>query len=144
MKSVLFALLALLLYSIANAIIEKKLSQISPLASSTCFYFGLLAISAPLVMFHRHLGIHLTMPEMSHVGLLAVCGVIFFFADLAWFQAYHVGGRLEVIAATFLAFPLFTSLMKGIGSGTLPTRSDVLSWAIVAIGLIISIRQPIK
>lgn len=144
MKGLCFALVALFLYAIANTIIERKLSQISPLASSSCFYLGLILISAPLVLFRKNLGMELAMPQSQHFWLLVVCGALFFFADLCWFQAYHTGGKLEVITAAFLAFPLFTSLIKAVSDGTHPTKSDALSWAIVAIGLIVSIRQPIK
>ena len=144
MKVVFFALAALFLYAIANTIIEKKLGNISPLANTTCFYLGLLAVSAPLVLFRNQIGLKLTMPSASHFWLLALCGALFFFADLAWFQAYHGGGRLEQVTAVFLAFPILIALINAIAGGSLPTKSDIMSWVIVGIGLIVSIRQPIK
>ncbi len=144
MKASLFAFGALVLYAIANTIIEKKLKGISPLANTTFLYLGLLTISAPLVLFRNEIGLKLVMPNSSHIWLLVACGILFFFADLAWFQAYHGAGRLEQVTAVFLAFPILTALMKGLSSGIAPTKSDILSWLIVAIGLIVSMRQPIR
>ena len=145
MKATLFALSALFIYAVANTIIEKKLSNVSPLANTTGLYIVLLIMSLPLIIFREPLGIKLTMPQGNEIWLLAVVAFLFFFADLAWFQAYHTeGARLEQITATFLAFPIMIAMMKGVSNGALPTRSDMLSWAIVAVGLIISIRQPLK
>lgn len=145
MKTVAYALAALFLYAIANTIIEKKLGNISPLANTTCFYLGLLLVSAPLVIFRQQIGFTLVMPERSHIWLLALCGGLFFFADLAWFQAYHTkGGNLEQVTTAYLAFPLFIAFFNAISDGKLPTKSDIASWIIVGIGLIVSIRQPFK
>lgn len=142
MHATLFALTALVLYAIANTIIEKSLGGVSPLANTTYIYLPLLLVSAPLLIFRDRIGLKLTMPESGQAKLLFCCAVLFFFADLAWFKAYHSKGRLEQITATFLAFPILTTFMKGMSSGIAPTTSDWISWLIVAIGLIVSIRQP--
>ncbi len=145
MKATLFALLALVLYAGANTVIERKLASVSPLANTTWIYLILLVISAPLVLLREQIGLKLTMPDITHAWLIISCAILFFFADLAWFQAYHTeGGRLEQVVATFLAFPILTAVMKGVSAGVYPTKSDVVSWLVVAIGLIVSIRQPFK
>src|SRR3989344_1350099 len=121
MKATLFALLALVLYSAVNTIIERKLASISPLANILYIYGVLFAISLPLVMFRDQIGMKLTMPQGSNdVLLLLLCAIIFFFADFCWFKAYNSHGRLEQITATFLAFPILTTLMKGVSSGIMP------------------------
>jgi len=144
MKAPLFALVALVLYAAANTIIDRKLTAISPLASTTYIYIGLASISIPLLFLRDQIGFKLTMPNTAEIQLLLGCALLFFFADLAWFKAYHSEGRLEQITAVFLAFPILTAFMKGMSSGVAPTKSDIASWIVVAIGLIVSIRQPFK
>lgn len=145
MKATLFALLALVLYAGANTVIERKLANVSPLANTTYIYLILIIVSAPLVLFRDQIGLKLTMPDTTHTWLIVGCAILFFFADLAWFQAYHTeGGRLEQVVATFLAFPILTAVMKGLSTGVYPTKSDMVSWLVVAVDLIVSIRQPFR
>jgi drug/metabolite transporter (DMT)-like permease len=144
MKACLFALLALFAYAAANTIIERKLSLVSPLANTTCIYVMLLALSLPFLLFRDQLGLNIVFPDWWQILILLGCSVLFFVADLAWFQAYHVKGRIEQITATYLTFPLMVALMKGLSAGICPTRSDIVSWLIVSAGLIVSIKQPFR
>lgn len=145
MRALFFSALALVIYAIINTVIDQKLRHLSPVVNAAFLYPGIFIVSITIVAFRNQLQLKFTLPENStQVLILLGCSVLFLIADLSWFEAYHSNGRLEMLSAMFLAFPLFTGLMKGISEGMLPTRSDVLSWAIVAIGLIVSIRQPFK
>lgn len=145
MRALFFSVLALIIYAIINTIIDQKLKHLSPIVNAAFLYPGIFLVSITILTCRNQLQLKLTLPENStQILALVICSLLFLFADLSWFQAYHSNGRLEQMAATFLAFPLFTALMKAISEGKLPTKSDALSWAIVAIGLIVSIRQPFK
>ena len=143
MKPPFFALIALALCALANTIIERKIARVSPIVNTAYINLILACMTVPLVLLRNQFGLKLIMPEASQVWALLFCASLFFFADYAWFQAYYSKGRLELITATYLAFPIMAALVKGATSGISPTKSDILCWVIVAVGLIVSIRQPL-
>lgn len=143
-KALFYALSAITLYSIANVLLERRLAKISPLASTTCIYVGLLVLSMPLMALRNKLNLNLTMPETNQFWLLAACGVLFFLADLMYFNAYRVGGTLEQIAIATVFYPFIATAIKTLSGGNTPTRSDVASWVLAGLAVVLAVKQPIK
>lgn len=138
----LYAIGAITLYAIANVIFERKLAKISPLASTTFLYVGLLLFSAPLLLMRDQLKLALTMPQTNQCWLLVVCGVLFFLADLSYFYAYKLGGTLEQVALASLLYPVIATIIKTVSGGTWPSRSDAASWVIAAVAVVVAVKQP--
>ncbi len=129
MKSSLYAVAAMFLYAVQNVIIERKLTHLSPITFLVFFYIGTGTMIITAVIFRQPLGLHLTMPAPHLWWIIALCGVLLFFADYCFFSAYHSGGSLMAVTTIVILLPVFASFIKwGLGGG-MPGTRQFLAWA---------------
>lgn len=133
MKTILYALFAVALYASQNTILERKLAYVSPLIGMICWYLGILVIAVPLVLFRNQLGMAITMPQPSHYWLMAMVGVMLFFADFAFLSAYHGGGSVAQVATIVALFPAIAVLIKFLIGGGTPSLSQAIGLALVPL-----------
>jgi len=111
-RSTLFALLATLLYAVANVLIEHKFAKLNSLTimlfyAVPIFFFGLVGrqIIGPSDP-------SLTLPVGSEMILLIILGLIIAGADYFYISAYTNKGGLLTITSILAMMPVVASLLK--------------------------------
>lgn len=137
MKSVLLAIIALILCAVQNTIIERKLSQISPLVYMALSQSIIFTLSLSGLFFYHKLDPNIIMPQGNQYWFLAICGILIFFSGLCFFGAYHSGGSLIVVATILSLVPIVASLIKFAAGGGLPNGNQLLGWLFALIAVIL-------
>jgi drug/metabolite transporter (DMT)-like permease len=131
MKSALFALAAIALFSLQAAIIKQKIAQVSPLANMMVFYLFTLVFVVP-AFFITKTGTTVV-PQGGQWGVLAICAFLLFLADFCMFSAYHAGGKLVTITTIACLMPVFASIISWTVFRDIDiTPRHVLGWVMAA------------
>lgn len=115
-KAVVFAVLAPILYAVANVLLEHKFAKYNNL-TLIIVYGTVCAVSAVVIRAMVKDGSpSFNFPTGSEFVLLLALGLIIFFADYFFVGAYTNGGDLLTITVLMMLFPVFASLFKFAGS----------------------------
>ena len=137
MKAISLAIAALILCSVQNIIIERKLANISPLVYMALSQLVILSLALSTLFFYRKLDPNLTMPQGNQYWFLAICGVLIFFSGLCFFGAYHSGGSLIIITTILSLIPLLASFLKFSMGGGSPSGTQILGYFFALIAVIL-------
>ncbi len=141
MKPLHLAIVAVFFYSILNVMIDRYLSNISPIAMIAVYHLVVLAIALPLVLFRSRLGLEMKMPGKKEYVILAVYALVLIAADFCYFSAYNKGGSLATLTTIVILVPAFAVLIKFFLGGGFPSKIQLLGWAFAAVGVILVSRQ---
>lgn len=129
-------LISVVFYSIANLILEKRLSQYSLPSLMILWEPVMLMCGIALWGYYRYNDYPLVSPEMGWpIAWLVIMAVTYFIADSSYVSAYTIGGDLFTVTSVFLSFPVVAGLMKMAGSQQYPSRLQVFGYLAVAIGV---------
>lgn len=108
-----------------NVIIARKLTAVPPMVSTAIFSIVVALAAIIACLFHKELHICLTAPSLQEFLFIALCGILYFFADYLFFLAYHKGGTLGVITTVVAVFPVCAAVMNVATGGELPKLTQL-------------------
>ena len=137
MKSVLFAVCAVLFYAAANVILEAKLSKFSVFGILPIWYITMLPISLLMYGGMKATGQAAEVPPWGWalVTTMAI-GVIYVFADAMFVGAYTNGGNAYVISSVTMMFPVAVAVMKNFYARELPNKYYIIGYAFGVIAVL--------
>ena len=137
MKNLLFPVLALVFYAVANVILENKLSSKLSTLTIMMFYSG-ITFSIALIAWSivRTSAPEFAMPRGSLLGIAILVGVLFFFADYFFVGAYTKGISLLVITSIVALVPVLSSLIKFFVSKEIPNMWHIGGYILAFLALI--------
>ena len=141
MRSALFAIIGVFGYVIMNVIIEQRLKQASPLATSLLMLACGIAFVLPAALAQWYFYPKFVLPPLTDIRLLVVLGVAFAFADYFFLKAYNSGGSLIMISTMVALFPFFASLLNVAVGGDVPSTRQLLGWIVAVIAIILVSEQ---
>lgn len=121
MKSIIYALVGIVLYAVQNTIIDVKLRQFSTVGLLVGFYLILLPLGLGLFLYQKLSGTALVIPSGNDFKIVAAVAVMFFVADFFYVGAYTSGGNVVVVTILFVLMPVFGALMKFLWVREAPT-----------------------
>lgn len=135
MKPVLYALVAMFSYAIANVLLELKFSKANT--------FTLVASYASVIVILAFIGRYITKtedpsfnwPSGETLGLVVVLGLLMAAGDYFYVGAYTAGGSLMTVASIVAMFPVFASIVKFFATGSVPTRWHMAGYACAALAV---------
>lgn len=135
MKSVIYALIGISLYSIQNAIIDVKLKQFSTVSLLLTFYMVLFPMAAGLFAYQKLFGQPVAMPSGGSLALAASVAVMFFIADFFYIGAYTKGGGVVVITIMMVLMPVIGGLIKFVWVQDMPTPYHFAAFIFAALAV---------
>lgn len=118
MKPVLLAVCALFCYASTNIMIDRKLSNLSPVTNS--FVFCLIMTVMSIITMLVGLGKHSDFVAIKSQNLwptLFVAGAIFFAAEIFYLGAYKAGGSVLTISTIVALFPVAVLIVEAVSGG---------------------------
>lgn len=141
MKPVLSAVVAMVLYAIANVVMEHKLSKFNTVALLTCWESVMLALALVALGYQKIAGQPLGMPTGGLLLLTLGMGVIYFAADFMYIGAYTGGGSLLTVTAIVIMFPALAVAIKYLwAGGGLPNGYQVASYTCGALAVLLAVK----
>jgi drug/metabolite transporter (DMT)-like permease len=138
MKTILFALVGIILYAIQNTIIEVKLKQYSTISLLVGWYMVLLPLAVGLYVYQKLAGIPVISPHGSDFKMLAAVAAMFFIADFFYIGAFTSGGDVVTITILLTLMPVVAALLKFIWVKDVPTPFHLAAFlcAVCAVVLV--------
>ena len=112
MKVVIYSLIAMVCYAVANVMLELKFAQYKNTTLMVCYggmiaFCGFILRQATLTNDPAF-----AFPTGKSLVLIIMLGVIFAAADYFYVGAYTMGGKLLTITSITVMFPIFASIIK--------------------------------
>ena len=152
-KALVFAILAPVLYALANVILEHKYAKYNNLTVLIVVYATVFVLAVAVRQVVKTTGPSFDFPSGNEL-LFCILGlsVVFFFADYFFIGAYTNGGDILTITILTLLFPVFASLFKFIGSKfidgmtyTQPNPYQMGGYALAIIAVLLVVKgSPVK
>jgi drug/metabolite transporter (DMT)-like permease len=135
---IISVLTAVFLYAAANVALEKYLSQYSSLGILMYMYPMMLMGGIASVGVYKYTGTEVNSPiGFTAIAIALAVGVIYYFADWSYVNAYSKGGSVATITSIMASFPIVAQLMKAGLDGQVPSLRNILGSTVVAAGILI-------
>lgn len=138
MRSVIYALVGIVMYAITNTIIDVRLKQYSTVGLLISWYIVLLPLTLGLYLYQRFAGKPTTLPSGNDVWFLLAVGVVFFVADFFYIGAFTAGGNAVTITILAVLLPVIVALIKFFWIKETPTLYHLAAFvcALLAVAFI--------
>lgn len=136
MKTIVYAILSMFLYAVANLILEYKLSRINNLTIIVCYsaiVFGLAILSRQITKTNDP---SFDFPTGNLLWFTLILGIIFTLADYFYIGAYTNGGSVIAVSAIIALFPAVSSGLKFILTKEIPNIWQIAGYVLIFIGII--------
>ena len=135
MKPVLYSILAMICYALANVIVEQKLARLNTLTIIVCYSGIIFIITLITWLIVRASDPTFQFPKGPLLLIALGVGLLFTLADYCFISAYTSGGKLFVVTSIYVLFPVCASVIKFFTAGEKPNLWHVCGYmcAIIAI-----------
>ena len=142
MRAVIYATVAVLLFSFLNVALEQKLVKYNAAALMVCFYAVMVPLAVARVGFVRFTEGSVAFPTGALLVFAFLFGVVYFFADFSYISAFTAaGGSVMTVTTILMMTPVFSSLVKYFYTGGgLPNRYQVAGY-ILAVAAVYVVGQ---
>jgi drug/metabolite transporter (DMT)-like permease len=114
MKPVIYSILAIICYALANVLVEQKLSKLNALTIMMCYSGVIFTLTCIALLIVRNTNEKvLQIPPIGRLLWVALgVGVVFTLADFFFITAYTSGGKLFLVTSIYVLFPVCASIIK--------------------------------
>jgi drug/metabolite transporter (DMT)-like permease len=135
-KSIVYAIIGIVLYAIQNVIIDVKLKQYSTISLLLGFYLALLPLAGLLFVYQKYFGDGVVVPSGDALKIVAVVAVMFFIADFFYLGAYTSGGNVVVVTILLVLMPIIGALLKFLWVKEVPTLYHIASFVFATLAVV--------
>ncbi len=139
-KPIVFALLAMALYAVANVLLEQKFAKFNNLTLMCIYVLPILFIGIVGRQLTKTSDPSFDFPIGQDMVILVIMGFIFAAADYFYIGAFTNGGSLLTITSIMIMFPVFASLIKFVWMQGLPNMWQIGGY-ILAVGAVMLIAK---
>jgi len=136
MKSILLALIGIILYAVQNVIIDVRLKQYSTASLLLGWYVVLLPLAVGLYLYQKQAGASLVMPVGRDLVYMIVVAGMFFVADFFYIAAYTHGGNAVTITILLVLMPVVAALMKFVWVQEVPTQYHLAGFVLALLAVL--------
>ncbi len=138
MKPLLWIFGSMIAYAIFNLLVERHLLKVHALVTMTVGSAIVVVLGILAIVLCKATGLaKIDMPNQAELYALTICGFLLFAAEFSYVSAYTSGGKLIAITTAIALIPVVASAFKIITGGKSPSWLEMLSWAIIAGGLVL-------
>jgi drug/metabolite transporter (DMT)-like permease len=135
MKSILFVVVAMMLYALSNVLLEQKFSKYNTFTLMVCYVSVILVVAVIGRQTTLSGDESFNFPQGAEFALVILLGLIMATADYLYVAAYASGGDLMTISSIVVMFPVFASIVKFAMTRELPNAYQIVGYtfAVVAV-----------
>lgn len=141
MSATQYALLALLLYTLLNVMLDKYFSHIDPLITLSIYCAIILTLALSCIARNYHNSVVMVVPSTKIFIIICLCGMTCFFADSCYLTAYNKGGSLASITTIVAIMPVFAVVIKMFMDRKLPELSQFLGCILATMAVYLVTRK---
>ncbi len=139
-KPVIFSILAMACYSIANVLLEQKFTKYNNLTVICVYTLVVLSLAVVGRALTKTSDPSFDFPVGMNLALLIALGFIIAAADYLYIGAYTNGGDLLTVTSIIALFPVFSSLIKFVLTRGIPNVWQVSGY-LLAFGAVILVAK---
>jgi drug/metabolite transporter (DMT)-like permease len=138
MKQVIYACLAVILYALANVIIEQRLKPYTQFAIMMCCYVPMVVMTTAALGVLKARGDRIAFPSGDALYIAGIISIVFFLADTFFFSAYTNNADAFTVSSIVLMFPAAASLMKYFWTGAVPNRYHMAAYVVAIVAVVLA------
>ena len=135
MKSVIYAVIGLVLYAITNTIIDVRLKQYTTVSLLLGWYVVLFPLAIGLFFYTKYFGQPMVIPAGADLKMLMAVAAIFFVADFFYIGAFTNGGNVVTITILVALVPVVAGLVKYVWVKDVPTRYHLVGFVLALLAV---------
>lgn len=128
MKTVIFVVIAAVVYAIQNVILEQKMSKYSQPAILVYFYLLMLPVVCIWLLQMKLTHQPIVAPTGTMIWLALGLGAMYLIADACYLTAFTLGGNVITITTILVMMPVVASAIKFVWTGSLPNSYQVVGY----------------
>jgi drug/metabolite transporter (DMT)-like permease len=136
MKSIIYALIGIILYAVQNTIIDVRLKQYSTVSLLVGMYIILLPLGVGLFLYQKYMGQAMITPSGNDFKIVAFVAAMFFIGDFFYVGAYTSGGNVVTITILLVLMPVIGGLMKFWWLKESPTPYHFVAFVCAALAIV--------
>ena len=137
------AILAMILFSIANVILDRNFKNVSPLLTMVIYTPTIFAFAIANITYNQKFGIEMIRPSMKVIPFIILFGAVSFLADFNYFTAYNKGGKEAItpIVTIVATMPVFVMIIEMLLDRKLPSLYQFLGCILAPIAVYLAVRR---
>ncbi len=136
-KPVIFSLLALLCYSVANVILEQKFSKFNNLTLMCVYMVPILLVASIGRAVTKTSDPSFDFPTGVNLYILIFIGLLFAAADYFYIGAYTNGGNLITTTCIVAMLPVVASIVKFVWTQSSPNMYQVSGCILAVVAVLL-------
>ena len=136
MKSIVYAIIGVVLYAVQNVLIDVKLKEYSTVSLLLGFYLMLLPLALGLFLYQKYMGQGVLVPTGDALKVVAAVAFMFFVADFFYIGAYTSGGNVVVVTIMLVLMPVIGALLKFLWVKEIPTPYHVAGFVCAMLAVV--------
>ena len=137
MKTVIFSVVAMLLYAVSNVLIEQKLSKINNLTIIVCYTSVILVLAIVARLIIKTNSIEYNFPTGNLLLIALSIGIMFTMADYLFIGAYTNGGDILTVTSIIALFPAVASGIKFLFTKEIPNWWQICGYLLAFIAILL-------
>jgi hypothetical protein len=135
MKSIIYAVSALLLFSSAGVVIEQKLGQFNTVGLALLFVLPFIPLALFFLLMEKLTGRAVSFPDGGLLYLTIFLGALYFVADYFYIGAFNAGGDVMTISTILMLAPVATAVAKHFWVGGYPNAYQIIGYLAAAVAV---------
>ncbi len=137
------AILAMLLFSIANVILDRNFKDVSPVLTMVIYTPTIFALAVATISYSQKNAIAMIRPSLNIVPFIILFGVVSFFADFNYFSAYNKGGKEAItpIVTIVATMPVFVMIIEMLLDRKIPNLYQFLGCILAPLAVYLAVRR---
>ena len=131
MKSIFYALAAIILYGFAGVVIEQKLHGFNTIALTFLFTLPFIPLGLIFLSGQKIAGEEIAFPGGIYFWITMALGALFFLADYFYLGAFTSGGDVITITTILLMAPAVAAIVKHFSAGGFPNAYQIAGYIFV-------------
>lgn len=132
MQSIVFAVLATILYAVSGVIIEQKLERFSTIPLSLLFAVAFVPLAFIILGIQKLGHQEIKFPTHGLLWLTLAMGITYFLADYFYIGAFTTGGNAVVITTIIMIAPVIAAIVENIWTGRVPNSYQITGYVLAA------------
>ena len=137
------AILAMVLFSIANVILDRNFKHVSPLLTMVIYTPTIFTLAVLMIVYNQKNNVPMVRPSLGVVPFIILFGGVSFLADFNYFSAYDKGGKEAItpIMTIVATMPVLVMIIEMLLDRKLPSLYQFLGCVLAPLAVYFAVRR---
>lgn len=137
MKSIGYALFAMLLYAGQNVVLKEKLSKFNQAHVLSCIYAGMLPLALLAYWWTKQHGEKSKPLPPTLLTTALLVGAVYFIADCCYVTAYSTGANVMTVTTLVVLIPVVASFCQYFVKRELPNGWQIAGYCVAFVAILL-------